>query len=89
MADTQTAAPRITRDAPRRYQLTEAAIEHAKRHLNASNIDAVAQKLGYSRQTFWRLRHDKGRKIPLAEATAVAQKIGLTIDQAFRQAPRG
>ncbi|MFI1194014.1 hypothetical protein ACH4T9_12265 [Micromonospora sp. NPDC020750] len=88
MADTQTAAPSIIRDARVRYQLTPAAVEEAKRRLNTDNIATLGAQLGYTRQTFWRLRTGK-RGAPLSEALVLAERIGLAFDKAFKQAPRG
>lgn len=88
MADTQIAASRINTDTHVRFQLTPAAVEQAKRRLKASDITTLGDKLGYTRQTFWRLRTGQ-RAVPLSEALAVAKRIGWPLDRAFEQVPRG
>ncbi|MFF0821164.1 hypothetical protein ACFYUR_12335 [Micromonospora haikouensis] len=87
MADTQT-APRINPDARVRYQLAPAAVEQAKRRLKTDDIATLGGKLGYSRQTFWRVRTGQ-RAVPLSEALAVAKLIGWPLDRAFEQVSRG
>ena len=88
MADTQTVAPRINPDARVRYQLTPAAVEQAKRRLKTNDIATLGDKLGYSRQTFWRVRTGQ-RPVHLPEALAVAKLIGWPLDRAFVQVSRG
>lgn len=78
----------ITSDAEPRLKLTNAAIERAKRKLGVDTIDQLADRLGFSRQTFWRLR--KGEyDIRLSEATAIAEQIDWPITRAFERVARG
>lgn len=88
MADTQTADPRIGGDTRVRYQLTHAAVEQAKRRLKTNSIHTLADRLGYTRQTFWRLRTGD-YDIPLAEALHLAKQIGWPLDRTFEQVSRG
>lgn len=88
MADTHTATACITTDASPRYQLTPAAVDHAKRRLRVNKTEDLATKLGFSRQTFWRLRRGT-YDIPLHEAYAIADRIGMPLDRAFRPVTHG
>ncbi|MFI6228551.1 hypothetical protein ACIBCR_14720 [Micromonospora echinospora] len=88
MADTQTATACITRDAPPRYQLTPAAVKQAMRRLQVDEIEDLAEKLGFSRQTFWRLRRGE-HDIRLSDAYAVARKVGWPLDRTFCEVARG
>lgn len=88
MADTQLAEPRIRTDAQLRYKLKPAAVDHAMRRLDATDINDLAAKLGFSRQTFWRLRNGD-YDIRLSEAMAVAQRIGWPLNRTFEQVRRG
>lgn len=87
MPDTAT-RPGISNDAELRLRITPAAINRARRRLHVHTIDELGERLGFSRQTFWRLRHGK-HDIRLSKATAVAQQIGWPIDRVFEPVTHG
>jgi DNA-binding XRE family transcriptional regulator len=88
MADTQAVIDRISTDTPARYRLTDAAVERLKQRLGVDEIEDLADRLGFSRQTFWRLR--KGEyDIRLSRARYVASVAGMTVQQVFEAVARG
>jgi hypothetical protein len=86
--DTQTPTEGIMTDTdigpyPR---LTAAAVERAKTRLNISDIDALGQELGFSRQSFWRVRRGQ-YDIRLSHAWKVAERIGWPLHRVFEGGP--
>lgn len=84
MLDTQIAPEVIVADTaigpyPR---LLPAAVEHAKTLLGISDIDALGEELGFSRQSFWRLRNGK-HDVRLSQALKVAEAIDLPLHLTF------
>lgn len=63
-------------------RLTPLALEHAKSLLGITDLDALGAELGFSRQTFWRLRRGEC-DIRLSRAIAVAEKLRMPIHQVF------
>lgn len=78
----------IKEDAELRLKLTDAAIQRAMRRLRIGTIDELGDRLGFSRQTFWRLRRGE-YDIRLSKATAVAEQIDWPIDRVFEPVARG
>lgn len=73
--------------APRLYpRLTAAAVERAKIRLNITDIDALARRLGFSRQSFWRVRRGQ-YDIRLSHALRVAGVIGWPLHRVFEGEP--
>lgn len=84
MLDTQIAPEGIKADAatgpyPR---LLPAAVERAKALLGISDIDALGEQLGFSRQSFWRLRNGK-HDVRLSRALEVAEAVDLPLHLTF------
>jgi len=67
-------------------RLSTAAVERAKTRLNISDIDALGQELGFSRQSFWRVRRGQF-DIRLSHALKVADRIGLPLHRVFEGGP--
>ncbi len=88
--DTQTVQEVIvadTADGP--YpRLTAAAVERAKTRLNIIDIDALGQELGFSRQSFWRVRRGQ-LDIRLSHALRVANAIGWPLHRVFEGGTHG
>jgi hypothetical protein len=63
-------------------RLTAAAVERAKIRLNTSDIDALGQRLGFSRQSFWRVRRGQ-YDIRLSHALRVSDAIGWPLHRVF------
>lgn len=88
MPDTQTVTEHLTADAFPRYKLTEAAVERLRTRLAVPDIETLGDRLGFSRQTFWRLR--KGEyDIKLAEARHLAALAAWPLDRTFELVSRG
>lgn len=84
MLDTQERGADISSDTtigpyPR---LTAAAVERAKSRLKISDLDALARTLGFSRQTFWRVRNGQ-YDVRLSEALRVSRQCGLPLHKTF------
>lgn len=85
MADTQTLERSIAPDAaPTRLKLTEAGVNRLMTVLRVTEVDDLATRLGFSRQTFWRLRtgdHD----IRLSKATLLCRIARWPMRRMFEQ----
>lgn len=84
MSDTQT-LPSLRPDTGERYKLTQAAIDRLKNRHGVDEIEDLASKLGFSRQTFWRLRTGK-YDISLFKARQLAAQAGMPIADVFEVA---
>jgi DNA-binding XRE family transcriptional regulator len=84
MPDTPAIGAGINIDA-HRVRITPAAVERAKTRLGVGQIDDLAERLGFSRQTFWRLRRGE-YDIRMSEARATAALVGWPIERVFEPA---
>jgi len=84
MSDTQT-LPSLHADAGGRYKLTQAAIDRLMTICGVDEIEDLAAKLGFSRQTFWRLRTGK-YDISLFKARQLAAQAEMPIADVFEVA---
>lgn len=79
---------RVSLDAGERLKLNDAAVARAKRVFGTDSYTKLAEQMGFTRNTFYRLR--AGRyDIRLSKAAAVASQLGWTIDRTFTTVPRG
>jgi hypothetical protein len=85
MPDTHTTPGSISLDAPR-VRITQAAVDRAMRRLGARTIDGLAKRLGFSRQTFWRLRRGD-YDIRWSEIQTTAHAIGWPARRVFEAVP--
>jgi hypothetical protein len=84
MLDTQTRPVSITNDAsdgpyPR---ITDAAIERAKTRLGIDDTGTLGIALGFSRQSFWRLRRGQ-LDVRYSDVLRVADKLGWAPARVF------
>lgn len=63
-------------------RLNPAAVERAKTWLDITDIDALGKELGFSRQSFWRVRRGE-YDIRLSHALTVAERLQIPLYQAF------
>lgn len=63
-------------------RLRPVAIEHAKKHLGIWDLDALAKELGFSRQSFWRVRRGE-YDIRLSHALRVCQALNWPLYRVF------
>lgn len=84
MADTQTGPDSISTDA-RPLRLTPAAVRRARRVTGRHHFDDVAESLGMTRLTFYRLR--RGANPRLALALSLSNQLGLPIPRLFEPVP--
>lgn len=80
------AALQLCRDAKARLKVTDAAVAHGKRKFDTDRVDDLADKLGYTRLAFYRLRTGRGCRISIEEAAALADKLGLSFTRTFERA---
>lgn len=80
------AALQLCRDAEARLKLTPHAVEHGIRRFSAKGVDDLAEKLGYTRLAFYRLRTGQNCRISLEEAVALADRFGLPFTRTFERA---
>ncbi|MCW6003953.1 hypothetical protein K1W54_05055 [Micromonospora sp. CPCC 205371] len=78
------AALQLCRDAEARLKITSRAVDKGITRLGAKGVDDLAEKLGYKRLAFYRLRVGQGR-ISLDEAAALAKRIGLSFVDTFER----
>lgn len=88
MADTQAVVDRISADTPVRYRLTDAAVDRLKQRVGVREIEDLADRLGFSRQTFWRLRTGE-YDIRLSRARQIAAIAEMPLNCAFEAVSRG
>lgn len=88
MADTQVIDRDITTDAaPAYWRLTDAAVQRLMRRLNVDTVDVLSARLGFSRQTFWRLRAGT-YDIRMSEARRLAAIAGWPLTRMFAEPDR-
>lgn len=87
MADTQVLERGINPDAPARWKLTEPAVRRLMRVLDVTEIEELHRRLGFSRQTFWRLRTG-GYDCRLSEARHLADIAGWPLTRMFEAVDR-
>lgn len=80
MPDTQLAQS-IASDTPF-PRITTEALDRAMARTGSSQFDELAQKIGLSRQTFWRARRGTCN-IRLVDARRVAKAAGLRVERCF------
>jgi DNA-binding XRE family transcriptional regulator len=67
-------------------QLTARAVERAKSRLGITDLEELASALGFSRQSFWRVRRGE-YDIRLSHALTIANRIGLPLHKVFQGGP--
>lgn len=85
MADTQVIDRDITNDAaPAYWRLTDAAVRRLMRRLNVATVEELGDRLGFSRQTFWRLRAGT-YDIRMSEARNLATLAAWPLSRMFEE----
>lgn len=74
----------IETDATLRLKLTDAAVDRGKRVFGVDTLDDLADKLGFARMTFWRLRVGE-YDIRLSKAMSVSDQLGWPITRVFER----
>lgn len=88
MPDTSIGGRGVDRDTDVRFRLTKTAAERAKSRLGLRRYDDIAELMGISRRSFYRLLEGTF-PISLNQAAAFSDQIDWPLTRAFERLPRG